>query len=249
MGRIFKVGARAEHPYLPKRQRRQRPIDLQAVNGPGGSVGPPYSWLADAVNNAAGAGLETGVVYNVWVDIENQSFDIVDGVQTGGDLYTVYIQKEGSASRMKLFENYTSDRDGVAVDPVLGRAGPTLTHLYLAATDTIATQGTNTIRLDDLYLSGNGFVATAPTAAESFSLASEQLRISAASFTAAGAFTITWDAAAGQIFTIQKRDSLSTGTWTELATGFPNGGATGAPVSYTDNVATGGTRFYRIVSP
>jgi hypothetical protein len=225
------------------------PIDLQAVNGPNGSVGPAYSWVGDTVNNAAGAGLETGVVYNVWVDIENRSFNIVDGAQTGGDYYTVYIQKEGSGARSKLFENYTSDRDGVAVDPVLGRAGPTLTHLYLAATDTIATQGTNTVRLDDLYLSGNGFLGTAPMAPGSFTLGSEQLRISSAVFTAANAFAITWGAVDGQTFTIQKRDSFSTGNWIELATGFPSGGATGGSVTYTDNAATGGMTFYRILSP
>jgi hypothetical protein len=225
------------------------PIDLTAANGPAASAGTPYSWIGDAVNNAAGAGLETGVVYNVWVDIENRSFDIVDGIQTGGDYYTVYLQKEGSATRLKLFENYISDRDGVAVDPVLGRAGPTLTHLYLAATDAIPTQGTNTIRLDDLYLSGNGFLATAPMAAGSFGLASEQLRISSAVFTAANVFAITWGAADGQTFTIEKRDSLSTGNWTQVATGFPNGGATGGSVTYTDNAATGGVSFYRIASP
>jgi len=224
------------------------PIDLQAINGPAGRFGPMYSWVADTTNNPNGDGLQVGVVYNVWMDVENRSFDIVSGTQNGGDYYSLYVQKEGDANRTNWFQNLISDRDGVAVDPILGVAGPNLTYLYFASTDSISNQGTNTVRFDDFFLSANGFLATMPLPAGSFVLATEGIREHVISFTG-GNFTINWNAELGQTFTVEKRASLTSGAWTQVTTGFPNGGAADTTVSFSDVAATGQSAFYRISSP
>ena len=67
--------------------------------------------------------IEPGKVYNVWIDIENRSFDVVGGVQNGGDRYSVHIAEEGAPSRTTLFTDFTADRDGVTIDPALALRG------------------------------------------------------------------------------------------------------------------------------
>src|SRR2546423_709316 len=69
-------------------------VDLLAHNG----VGAAYDSVPDA--------LQPGGVYRIWIDVENRPFDV-------GDLYTVYLQKEGDANRTALFQDYVSDRDAV----------------------------------------------------------------------------------------------------------------------------------------
>ena len=223
------------------------PIDLRAANGVN-SAGGSYSWVGDAVNNPNGDGLQVGKVYNVWMDIANKPYDVVAGVQNGGDLYSVFVQKEGDAARTNLFANYVADRDAVNVDPVLGAAGPTLTHLYLVVNNQVTPQGTNTVRFDDFFLSADGFVSAQPRAAGSFAIDSDLLKISTFGL-AAGAFTVTWNSLPGQTFTVHKRTSLSSGSWTQLVTGYPVGGAVDPTTTYSDNAATGPENYYQITSP
>jgi autotransporter-associated beta strand protein len=59
---------------------------------------------------------------------------------------------------------------------------------------------------------------------------------------AAGTATIVWSAVPNGVYSVQYRDSLTTGTWTN----FPNVTASGNTASYPDSSATPNHRFYRV---
>lgn len=96
--------------------------------------------------------LEAGVVYNVWVDITNMPL-----AELLSDTFSVYIQKEGGAPRTVLFQDYTSDRDLFAVDPVLGGITPVLDKLVV-----MGNSATLSAIFDDFYISTGGYNATVP---------------------------------------------------------------------------------------
>jgi hypothetical protein len=100
--------------------------------------------------------LQAGVVYNIWVDITNASLAAYES-----DIFSVYIQKDGDASRTLLFQNYFSDRDPIYAAPVLGAAGPTLDKLVVLGNNGTAA---NNAYFDDFYLSTSGYNATVPRA-------------------------------------------------------------------------------------
>ncbi len=227
------------------------PIDLTAPNGVGNALGE-YSYLADSEHNPTGEGLQTGVVYKVWMDVENRPFDVVAGVQNGGDLYSLYIQREGDATRTNLFQGLLSDRDAVNIDSVLGAPTPDLTELYFDVNNLVAPQGTNTVLLDDFFLSASGFNSGTPVPASSFVPGSTpvEIRLSAVSYNfGTTSLALSWSAEAGKTYTVEKRASLSSGNWATVVASYPNGGATAGTVSFTDTSATGATGFYRISSP
>ena len=98
--------------------------------------------------------------YRLWIDVENRAFNVTDGIQNGGDLYSVYIQKDGDAARTALFENYLADRDAVNIDPALGAPTQHLTHLFISVPGT--GQGANKVLFDDFFLSHGAYNATVP---------------------------------------------------------------------------------------
>jgi hypothetical protein len=207
------------------------PIELQAHNGVGASYDP------------ASVTIEPGSVYKLWIDVDNRPFNVVDGVQNGGDIYSVLIQKEGDAARTTIFQDYVSDRDAVTIDPALGAPGPNLTHVFIAALG--GSQGTN-VFFDDFYLSQGAFNSTTPVPASSFVKVDAPAEIRITSATKAGnSFTLQWSARAGATYNVLKKTTLS-GAWAPIASGIPTGGATGASVSYTDTAATGSSGFYQI---
>jgi hypothetical protein len=218
-------------------------IDLQANNGINAAAGT-YSYLTDAVNNPAGNGLESGKVYDAWMDIENRPFDVVGGVQNGGDRYSLHIQKQGDPARATLFSNYLSDRDAVAIDVVLGAAVEPLTHLFFVVDDQTPGQATNKLRLDDFFLSRDGVNDTVPVPAGSFL---PPLRIIQADFNVASGLTITWNAVPGKTYTVNRRVDLNQ-PWSPIETAYPLDGAVSDTVSYLD-FESGfiGQAFYQIV--
>jgi hypothetical protein len=204
------------------------PIDLMAPNG-FGATASTYSYLADTVNNPSGAGLVPGTIYNVWMDVENRPYDIVGGVQNGGDRYSVHIQKQGNASRTTLFSNFLSDRDGVADGGVLGNAIEPLTHLYFVL-DNQTTQTTNKIRFDDFFLSRSGTRDTVPYAPGAFV---PPLKIIGADFPDLTGLTLTWNSLPGKSYTVQRKFDLN-GSWETLESSFPPGGATEETTKWVD---------------
>ncbi|HWI58732.1 MAG TPA: LamG-like jellyroll fold domain-containing protein [Bacillota bacterium] len=99
-----------------------------------------------------GPALQTGVVYNVWIDITNAPL-----ADYASDSFTVYIQQEGDSARTVLFQNYTSDRDLFYIDSVLGGILPNLDKLVL-----MGNNSTYSATFDDFYLSTGGYNATVP---------------------------------------------------------------------------------------
>ena len=176
--------------------------------------------------------------------MENRPFDVQGGVQNGGDVYSVHIQKEGDAARTTLFQSYVADRDAVNIDPTFGAPGTNLTHLFFAAIG--ANQGTNNVRFDDFYLSSNGFNSTTPVPASSFQ---QVTTIQIGPFVynpVAASFTLSWTSTVGATYNVLKKTSLSDPAWTTLATGYPAGGATGTSTSFTDSGASQSAAFYLI---
>jgi hypothetical protein len=215
------------------RQGGVGPIDLRANNGVNGANGM-YSYVADAVNNPTGAGLEPGQIYNLWMDVENRPFDVVGTVQNGGDLYSVYLQKEGGPERINLFQNYVSDRDAVACDPILGCPIPPLTHLFLCSNDQVGNQATNGVRFDDFFLSAGGFNSTVPVVAGSFTL---PLRITGLVYESFSGLSFSWNAIPGKTYTVNRKTALQD-PWMAITTEFPFGGAVEETVTFIDPDAT-----------
>jgi len=220
-------------------------IDLRANNGINGAMGI-YSYVADDVNNPTGEGLEPGKIYNIWMDVENRSFDVVMGVQNGGDLYSVYLQKEGDPQRINLFQNYLSDRDAVNCDPILGCPISSLTHVFFCSASA-SLPAANSVRFDDFFLSTSGFNETTPIPAGSFV---EPLRIVQFGYDGFFTFSLTWNASLGQTYTVQKRNALGSGDWETVITEYPFGGAIEATVTFSEDFdPTKPAVFYRILSP
>jgi len=222
------------------------PIDLRANNGVTGAAGSStYSWVGDATHNPTGAGLETGVVYDLWMDIENRPFDVVAGVQNGGDLYSVYLQKAGESSRTTLFEGFKSDRDAVNIDVVLGAPGTALTHLFLCANNQISPQGTNKVRLDDFYINTAGYNATVPVPAGAFR---SPIRLTGVQLDASG-LSLSWKGIPGKTYNIYKRITFNaTDPWGQVGGAFPVGGAVDENLTFVDADALFDSQsFYYVV--
>ncbi|MBI2946027.1 MAG: hypothetical protein HYY23_00135 [Verrucomicrobia bacterium] len=110
-----------------------------AKNGVGGTVDylPPV--------------LQPQHVYNFWIDIKN------DPIATG-DIFSIYLQKEGDAQRTALFSNYVSNRDpaGGSAASGLGATLPDLDKLF------VGNNAVNSVFFDDFYLSKSGFNPSVP---------------------------------------------------------------------------------------
>ncbi|MSU22167.1 MAG: LamG domain-containing protein, partial [Pedosphaera sp.] len=199
-------------------------IAVQGRNGIGGSFDP------------APVTLDFGAIYNVWMDIQN------DPIETG-DVFTVYIQKQGASARTLLFDKYISDRAPQGNDQALGAATPDLTSLFVSAPG--GGQGVNAVMFDDFYLSRGAFVNTVPVPPSTFLKvdAPKEIKIASTAFDVVNkAFTLTWGSAAGVKYSVRKADSV-TGPWTDVATNLSSAGST---TSYTDKPASGAISFYQV---
>ncbi len=65
------------------------------------------------------------------------------------------------------------------------------------------------------------------------------------------AFVLTWNSTAGATYSVFKTNVLggSATGWPAIVTGYPDGGAPGGPLSYTDTTATLSPAFYEVSSP
>ena len=207
-------------------------LDLLAHNG----VGAIYDIAVDA--------MQPGSVYKVWIDVENRPSDVQDGIQNGGDIFSVHIQKEGDATRTTLFQDFLADRDAINIDPALGAPRPDLSYVFLSAIGDV--QGTNTVLFDDFYLSEGAFNSTTPVPASTFVPVEVPTEINITSFSrGANSFTLEWSASAGATYSVLKKTTLD-GQWVPVVSGHPAGGAAGASASYTDTAATSATAFYQV---
>jgi hypothetical protein len=139
------------------------PIDLYCYNGPSTYQNPPgqqtYQYTQDT-NNGDANGLAKGLYYNVWMDIYNTNYYNGGGVTTNGPRYSVYLQREDWPSRTNLVSDFVTDQEPLGASAI--------TTLYVLANDMVTGQGTNMIRVDDFFISTNGFRSDIPRTAGSF---------------------------------------------------------------------------------
>lgn len=97
--------------------------------------------------------LEFDAVYNLWIDVRN------DPIETG-DIYSIWLQKLGDATRTQLFTDYVSNRDPAGNPPAAG-GGPTLPDLDKVF---LGNNAVNSVFFDDIYISKSGLNPTEPRA-------------------------------------------------------------------------------------
>lgn len=101
--------------------------------------------------------LESGAVYNVWIDVTNAPLNQYFQDLTTVDTFTVYIQKLGDPTRTVAFQDYRSDRDPEWIDVVLGGMLPALDQVVV-----LGNNATHSALFDDFYLSSTTYNATVP---------------------------------------------------------------------------------------
>ncbi len=129
--------------------------ELAGVTTNGWYLGARNGWLGDNTSAAIdfpNSPLDAIAVYNVWINVTNAPL-----ADSSSDTFSVFIQKEGEATRTLLFENYMSDRDPFFVDPVLGGIEPVLDQLVV-----LGSSSTYSAAFDDFYLSSAGYLDSVP---------------------------------------------------------------------------------------
>lgn len=188
---------------------------------------------------ASGLILEPGAWYRVWIDVQNRPFDVIDGFQNGGDIYSVHIQKEGDASRSLLFQDFIADRDAINIDPALGAPTTNLTHVFIASP--AGSQGTNDIVFDDIFVTVGATSSTVPYTPP---VGPSSITIGASTFDrTSGAFRLAWDSQPGVSYLIQRKLTLGE-AWNTITT---VNGAPGAATSSYSEPAAGTSAFYQVV--
>lgn len=95
--------------------------------------------------------VESNSVYSLWIDVTNQPIAV-------GDLFTIWLQKQGDATRTQILTDYLGDRDPLGDPPAAGGAPtrPDLDKIF-AGND-----GDNSVFFDDFYVSKAGYNVTVP---------------------------------------------------------------------------------------
>jgi len=190
----------------------------------------PGDWLVSA-QNGNGAGftfapnvLQSDATYSVWIDITNVAMVNPSGsriMPDESDVFSVYLQKDGDATRTLLFASYVSDRALNSNDALTGGVvTDNLNRLYLSG-DTL----TFSAYFDDFYLSRSGYNASIPIGA-GYAGPPPALSMTLSG----GQWQVQFDGK------LQEASSL-TGTWGDVS-----GATSPYPVS-----TTGEMKFYRAV--
>ncbi len=154
-----------------------------------------------ALEFAATPVLQVGNVYNFWMEIFN---DVI----LNNDLVTMYIAKDGDATRTVLFQNYRSNRNPDD-QTILGPTGPNLNNLLVGGNT-----ATSLIYFDDLYLSVSNYTATVPRAfgfSTPIPAPAGQPKMTATQI--AGGLVLSWSAELGAGYTLTSATDLVGATW------------------------------------
>jgi hypothetical protein len=219
------------------------PIDLTANFTDGTGTLQYYSYITSVDPN----GLATNTVYNVWIDIfnntnSNPTFANGTGVANS---YQVTVQKGGDAGTIIPLFSY------VASDATTNN-NETMAEAFICATADPGESTNDFIRLDDFYVSSGGANHTLPVPQGSFVLGTptSPLSIHITSVSKSGSsVTINWSTVPSGTFP----SGFSTYKSASLTAPFPSGwtlvhtGLSGN--TDTDTSATGTQQFYRVTSP
>jgi hypothetical protein len=182
----------------------------------------------NTVETNANFAVEVGSVYNIWVDITNDTV-------ANQDKFSVYVAKEGTAERTLIFEQLRSERAPVDTS-IFGPVKPNLTALFLSSLNSSGA----TLLFDDLYLSFNAYNSTVPAPYGYTSIIGGEKPTLSAVLSGADV-VISWNANNGAGFTLQAADTV-TGTFSDVP-------ATPTTVGTTTSVtipASDAAKFYRL---
>ncbi len=120
----------------------------------------------------------------------------------------------------------TSSNLSLASEPVVGVAGSLFTY-PLPAMSVVTFVGQDEVASTNITISSASYIPGEPS------------------------FVLTWNATASATYSVLKTNVLngSATNWPAIVTGYPEGGAAGGPLSYTDTTATVSPAFYRVSSP
>jgi hypothetical protein len=179
--------------------------DANADLGPGVWFQNPDGALQLGAFNGNGSTLEhavyalqPGTVYNLWINFRNDSIE-------EGDLYSVFIAKDGEVNRTELFKEYRSSRNPNDTT-LLGPTLPDLDGLVLGANT-----ANSIVYYDDFYLTKSGYSSTVPRAFGFTSPAAPTTQPTLSVKQAEGTVQISWTSG-----TLESSTTL-TGGWTTVA--------------------------------
>jgi hypothetical protein len=112
----------------------------------GFNVGADYPVVPDE------PGLLPDQPYNFWIDVKNNP--LPGDLANTGDLFTLWVAKEGDTERLPVIQDYHADRDPAAV------VKSTLDELVVNARGGSGTE--QIVLFDDFYLSKSGYLTTVP---------------------------------------------------------------------------------------
>lgn len=179
------------------------PGELQARNGVGGTY-----------DSASEVELESGKVYNVWVDITNDTVE-------NGDMFNVYLAEDGQ-ERQLVLEDILGDRNPAGSQD-LGAVKPNLTDLFIVSRDGTTTGGS--FFFDDFFVSTDGFLDTVPVPAQSFERAAtgggdlgELLIVGGSRDDANNSVSLTFTSVVGATYKVLAKSSVDDAEWMEVLT-------------------------------
>ena len=254
-------------------------VDMQAPNGVAsyneGLTTAPYSQV---VTNT---GLQPATVYDVWMDVQCSPWSFPtnsDGTTNQlGDIFSVYIKPDSAASPpIEVWTNQYSDRDDVNPEAATGGLPRTnLSEVFFVVAQAGEPNGnydlgTNTVVIDDLYISKSGYNHTVPIPASYFPPPSQPgtspITINTGQSFYLGAdpknnnqpdFTLTWSSSVADYpnitYSVLRSTNLAdTNATLVLTRGIPSGGSSGAAApltTFTDTNPPPIDAFYWITSP
>jgi hypothetical protein len=213
------------------------------------------------------AGLTPGIVYDFWIDIFDKPFGF--SVVTNSDssistnvnsatLFSVYFKALGDTTRTEVFTNLVSDRNPTGtVPPPLAPLGQLFMLLDSQAQNgNIIAVGSNTVVIDDIYISQTNLNGTIPVPPGVFpdlivptSIGLHNINFLASDAANAGhaSSTLTWSSIPGATYSVYRATSLPvSGAWTLLTTELLSSGST---TSFKDTTGATSGAYYRVSSP
>ena len=176
-------------------------------------------------------------------------YNRIDATAGGSSLLVSAYKDPGSQNFVIVAVNTNASVDVSQTISLNNLAGVTsVTPWITSASSSLAVQS-------DVPVSGSSFTYTIPAqSVVTFvgqASASSNIIISGAAYQPGGHFVLTWNSTAGTTYSVLKTNILGSpsANWPAIITGYPTGGATGGPLSYTDTTATATPAFYRVKSP
>ena len=196
------------------------PLQLQAINGIGGA---PVD---------SGVTLDPDASYDVWIDVTNNPLGSTDK-------FSVYLAPSGG-TRSLIFDNFDSDRQPGEVF-LLGVPRAPIDSIFAVST-TLAGQASQTVALDDFYVSPAGsFLASTPVPSGFGKGPLGPPEIVSYTFDGTSSLTLEWNSRPGLIYGLWASPDLSDQSWVELVDEINSGGTT---TSGTFNISGNGEKQF-----